>query len=52
MPRFNEEARPGEDVILSTADRFTLSNNCLDSRAEIETGRDKLNVSGESKSAE
>ncbi len=33
-------------------DRFTLSNNCSDRRAGIQTGRDRLNVRGQSKSAE
>lgn len=51
-PRWQEKARPAEDVILSVTDRFTLSNNCLDRRAEIETGGDRLNVRGESKSTE
>lgn len=51
-PRWREEARPAEDVILSVTDRVTLSNNCLDRRAEIEMGGDRLNVRGESKSAE
>lgn len=50
--RWWEKARQAEDVILSMTDRFSLFINGPDRRAEIETERDRLNMRGESKSAE
>ena len=44
---YGEEKPVAEDVILSMTDRFSLFINCPDRRAEIDTQRDRLNVSGE-----